>query len=189
MIVGKRQPFYTYGNKNDNRLHTQIRLGMSPLNSLQYTITKCPISKCSCGHFAEDTVHVALRCSKFQLHRTQLFTNVSRILQCDFNALKANKKSDILLHGTGLNVCQDPSVASEFQKFIIRTGRFEWWVTYICTITVVEVKAEWCVSHRIRYCCGSLSSSSSHRGAARRYQRKTSSRPRYQGHSRSRNKC
>ena len=106
MGVGKMKTFYTYGSKKGNRLHTQLRLGMSPLNSHQYTITKCPSPKCSCGHFVEDTVHFALTCSKFQQHRTQLFTNVSRILKCDFNALKANKKLDILLHGTGLNACQ-----------------------------------------------------------------------------------
>ena len=47
----------------------------------------------------------------------------------------------------GLNACGVPRVASVFQNLIIRTGRFEWWVSYIGTVMIVKVYlrhiAEW----------------------------------------------
>ena len=57
-------------------------------------------------------------CAVVSWGRSQLFTNVSRILQCDFKTLKSDTKLDILLHGTGFNDCEGPTVASEFQNSI-----------------------------------------------------------------------
>ena len=123
--VPKPPRYYGLGSKRGNRFHTRLRLGMSCLHSHQYQILKTPSPQCSCGHPQENTQHFVLHCTHHRQHRTQMVANITQIIQKDFSSLPGHTQLVILLNGKGLTRSESCKVADEFQRFLLKTGRFE----------------------------------------------------------------
>ena len=117
-------PYYSFGTKIGNTIHTTIRMGMSPLNIHKFQIQKTDDPSCSCGSSCETVAHFTLHCSLYKNIRKRLFDNVTDILSLDFSLLPPQDQLAILLHGTGLGAGEGLAVATSFQNYLIRSGRF-----------------------------------------------------------------
>ena len=109
-------PYYLFGKKSGNILHTKIRTGTLNLNAYLYQIQKAESSLCVCGFRNEHIKHFVLHCPIYQTLRDTLFTDTSEIIQ-NFIHQSSEKKLDILLHGKSLNTGDGRRVAECFQNY------------------------------------------------------------------------
>ena len=120
-----RPPEYlTFGSKRNNSLHTRLRLQSSKLNSHLYKLKLVDSPSCSCGHPSETVEHFILDCILYDNIRRTLITDISSILQSNFNLLPKRRQLKILLHGHHLSQTSGREVASSFQKYISNSHRF-----------------------------------------------------------------
>ena len=124
-LLGTERPpaYYSFGSKLGNTLHTQLRLGMSNLNSQLFQIQKVPHPHCSCGHTTESTRHFVLHCPLHEQHRQTLGRKLTQELNNDFSNFTDTKKLEILLLGKHISSASSRGVACLFQKYIIDTKR------------------------------------------------------------------
>ena len=117
--------YFTLGTKVGNTLHTQIRLGMSKLNTHQYSNlhTKTASPSCACGYKQENTKHFILHCPRFASARSELFSQVSTHINTDFRTLSDDTKIDTLLNGHNTTKHTAHPVSTAFQKFLQNTSR------------------------------------------------------------------
>ena len=115
--------YFTLGTKVGNTLHTQIRLGMSKLNTHQYSIQKTASPSCACGYKQENTKHFIIHCPRFASARSELFSQVSTHLNTDFRTLSDDTKIDTLLNGHNTTKHTAHPVSTAFQKFLQNTSR------------------------------------------------------------------
>ena len=111
-------PYYSYGSKIGNSLHTQIRTGTLPLNAYLYQIQKSESPVCPCGYRTENVKHFILNCPLHQNIRHVLFSNVSEALGTDCSLLPTTRLTDLLLHGTSLDPEGGRRVAECFQSYV-----------------------------------------------------------------------
>ena len=111
-------PYYSYGSKIGNSLHTQIRTGTLPLNAYLYQIQKSESPVCPCGYRTENVKHFILNCPLHQNIRHVLFSNVSETLGTDCSLLPTTRLTDLLLHGTSLDPEGGRRVAECFQSYV-----------------------------------------------------------------------
>ena len=116
--------FYSLGTRPGNKLHTSLRLGVSKLNSHLFKFQLIDSTKCECSYHNETTEHFILNCPLYTNLRISLFSRLSDALFLDFNALSKANQIETLIHGSGLNTDQQKIVAYEFQKYLLRSGRF-----------------------------------------------------------------
>ena len=119
-------PFYSHGTKQGNTFHTQLRIGLSTLNSHLFQICYKNITspECTCGQPNENTIHFMLWCPLYSDHRLTLFTELETTLP-HFTNLTANDKLDILLYGKNASKTQQIHIARAVQTYIMRTRRFK----------------------------------------------------------------
>ena len=124
-ILGAKRPpkYYSLGSKQGNALHTQLRLGMSKLNSHLYQIQQTSSPHCSCGHKLESTLHFALHCPLYTQHRHNLFQDVSTELNTDFSRFTPTEQIETLLHGAHVSEASGRRVARLFQRYLLSTNR------------------------------------------------------------------
>ena len=115
--------YFTLGTKVGNTLHTQIRLGMSKLNTHKYSIQKTASPSCACGYKQENTKHFILHCPRFASARSELFSQVSTHINTDFRTLSDDTKIDTLLNGHNTTKHTAHPVSTAFQKFLQNTSR------------------------------------------------------------------
>ena len=124
LLGAKRPPkYYSFGSKLGNTLHTQLRLGMTNLNSHLFQIQKVPNPCCACGYRTENTLHFTLNCPLYAQHRHTLFQDISSELGLDFSQFSPTKQLETLLHGAHVSDASSPGVARLFQKYLISTNR------------------------------------------------------------------
>ena len=116
--------FYSIGSKQGNILHTRLRLNSSVLNAHLFEIQKSSSPCCECGSPRETVAHFVLNCPRFNVLRSELFDQVSQILP-DFARINNLNKLNVLLHGGELRETDSSEVAKLFQKFLIKTKRFQ----------------------------------------------------------------
>ena len=116
--------FYSEGTKIGNILHTQLRVGLSPLNAHRYaTFNDIPTPACLCGFHHENTKHFVLFCPRYSQARTRMLKSVE-LFAPDFNLFTLQQKIDALLFGNGIKVIYQTRVAELFQTFLLRSKRF-----------------------------------------------------------------
>ena len=68
---------YSEGTKLGNGFHTQLRVGVSPLNAHMYvTFNSVPSPACLCAFHTQDTKHFVLFCSRYAHLRDRILTSV-----------------------------------------------------------------------------------------------------------------
>ena len=122
--VSDPPPYYAFGSKIGNVLHTRLRMEMSHLNSHLFQIHKHTTTECSCGHPVENVRHFILFCKNYAHQRCTLFQNISNTLKIAFETLTPTHKLSILLHGESLDSEGGCKVAFHFQNFILSSHRF-----------------------------------------------------------------
>ena len=125
-FVPQPPPFFSFGSKLGNTLHTRLRLHMSTLNAHLFMTHNSPSTldaACQCGHPWEDTHHFILHCPLYSDQRTSLYNSVSTMIY-NFDALSSKKQLEILLEGHGIGGDGGGELARVIQNFITGTGRF-----------------------------------------------------------------
>ena len=121
----KPPPYYSFGRKLPNVLHTRLRLRMSGLNSHLFMIhsleTKSP--NCSCSQTVETITHYLFFCPHYNSIRIELETSLQNLI-VNYAHLNLEQKLDTLLYGKGLDKSAGPAVAAAVQKYIWHSGRF-----------------------------------------------------------------
>ena len=115
--------FNNVGSKMGNIFHTRLRLNASVLNAHLFKIQKTVSPCCECGDPTETVAHFVLNCPHFNVLRSELFDQVSRVMP-SFAHISGLNKLNLLLYGSGLNDNQGLEIAKLFQNFIIKTKRF-----------------------------------------------------------------
>ena len=124
-LIGIEQPpeYFNFGTKLGNTLHTQLRVGMSKLNSHLFQIQKTTHPHCPCGHRTESTHHFILHCPLYTEHRQALMQNISAKLGVDFTQFTQTKQLETLLYGLHIGAASGRGVAGLFQNFLLKTNR------------------------------------------------------------------
>ena len=115
--------FNSVGCKFGNILHTRLRLNASTLNDHLFKIQKASSPCCDCGSPKETVAHLVLNCPHFNMLRSELFREISRITTT-FQQANNSKKLDMLLYGTDLISKDGIKIATLFQNSLIKTKRF-----------------------------------------------------------------
>ena len=116
--------YYNLGSKQGNRLHTQIRLGVSDLNEHRHKLGKIDSPECECGARKENTEHFLLHCPRFHSERSELFQCVSVALNTNFFNLSSQAKANALINGPKADNHTLIRIAHALQRFIQLTQRF-----------------------------------------------------------------
>ena len=117
-------PFFTYGSKQGNILHTRLRVATSKLNAHLYQLQLADSPSCSCGYQFETTEHFFLHCKLHDNSRTTLFNELSNVIGTNFASLTRPLQIDTILNGDGLTGVSGREVAHCVQKFIFSSHRF-----------------------------------------------------------------
>ena len=117
----KTNPYFAYGSRLGNMLHTQLRLKSSRLNHHRYLQGKTNTPTCRCGHAREDTRHFLLDCPIYLSEREAFFARLQTFLQIDFRNLPRSKQLDLLMHGPQSDSSLAKLVAKCCQSFVLRT--------------------------------------------------------------------
>ena len=112
-------PYFSYGSKFGNSLHTKTRTGTIPINAYLYQYQQSESSACSCGFRTENIKHFILLCPLYQPLRNTLFRVLSETLRTDCTHWPSEKIMDLLLCGTSLNAEGGRRVAGCLQSYIM----------------------------------------------------------------------
>ena len=116
--------YYSEGTKLGNIFHTQLRVGLSPLNAHRYaTFNNVPSPACLCGFHNENTKHFVLFCPRYAELRDRMFKSMELIAP-DFNFFTPQRKIDALLFGKGITEIHQPKLAKLFQNYLLCCRRF-----------------------------------------------------------------
>ena len=117
--------YFTFGNKENNMLHTRLRLGMSSLNAHLFKVhsSQTDSPNCSCGAIAETVQHFFFFCPHYNFLRIEMENSLNRLI-ADYNRLNINQKLSIILNGQNLNQAAGLAVAAAVQTFIHHSRRF-----------------------------------------------------------------
>ena len=110
-FIGIEHPpkYFTFGAKLGNTLHTQLRVGMSKLNSHLFKIQNTILHPhCPCGHRTEGTLHFILHCPLYTEHRQVLMQNISNKLGEDFTHFTHTRQLETLLYGLHISAASGP---------------------------------------------------------------------------------
>ena len=110
----KPDPYFSFGSKLGNTLHTKMKLNASYLNCYRFTIGLIPAPTCPCGHNKEDNDHYVLRCPLYVEDRGRLFRTLTTILGYDFTNLSTPDQIHLLLQGPRGNGNSSKDVAIAF---------------------------------------------------------------------------
>ena len=115
--VRKPSPFFSYGSKWANTLHTRLRLGVSELNAqlFKFHSTKTNSPHCICGHLLETTEHFLLNCPSYSKHRITMENFLRTIIPSFFFNRNRINRVDTLLSGRGLSEKDGLAVARAVQ--------------------------------------------------------------------------
>lgn len=125
MSPPKACPFFSFGSKKGNMMHTRIRLGASSLNQHRRALGGSVSSECSCGHAKEDTAHYLLVCPQFHGARREMSAAISAILNINFDQVPRAEQVSLLVYGPRRNKNIDKALAISVQNFLIKTRRFD----------------------------------------------------------------
>ena len=117
-------PYFSYGSKLGNTLHTKLRLQASTLNAHKFAIGKTTSPACSCGHKREDNKHFLLECPNHQSSRKVLFQTLSDILKTNFKKFPTKEQENLLIFGPRNTKNDGSMIASAVQKFLLDSHRF-----------------------------------------------------------------
>ena len=124
MAPPQPNPYFMFGTKLGNVLHTRLRLRSSQLNAHRRAMGSDVSPECSCGNAREDTQHYLLACPLYDAARQELYQTLTTILNSDFNRLRRREQFDILVNGPKIGHQNGKLVAFALQTFLIRTQRF-----------------------------------------------------------------
>ena len=116
--------YYSLGSKKENYLLTRLRVGMSQLNSHQFTIHAASSPNCVCGGTRECTAHYFLNCPKYNNKRLSLIEDLTQITNKNVSSWNASEKLNLILHGKNLDTTGSRQVARCVFKYIKDTKRF-----------------------------------------------------------------
>ena len=111
-------PYFLFGSKFGNSLHTKIRTGTIPINAYLYQYQQSESCICPCGFRTENIKHFILFCPLHQTLRNSLLLVLSETLRNDCTHWPPDKIIDLLLYGTSLNAEGGRRVAKCFQSYI-----------------------------------------------------------------------
>ena len=117
-------PYFSFGTKLGNKLHTRLRVGMSDLNAHRYPSQLSESPQCQCGSPNETVLHFVLNCPLYQNARIHLFRSISILIDINTNTLHPSELMNLLLNGPNNLSGKGREVAHAFQKFIRASGRF-----------------------------------------------------------------
>ena len=80
-------PYFSFGTKLGNKLHTRLRVGMSDLNAHRYPSQLSESPQCQCGSPNETVQHFVLNCPLYQNARIHLFRSISILIDINTNTL------------------------------------------------------------------------------------------------------
>lgn len=116
-------PYFSFGTRLGNKVHTQLRLSSSSLNAHKYSQGKTDSPACTCGYPREDTKHFLLSCPLFNDIRTVLFRDLDTLLRTNFQSLPVSTQCKILIMGPDQGHPSSKPIANSVQRFILRTCR------------------------------------------------------------------
>lgn len=119
-------PFYIYGSKRGNILHTRLRLNASSLKAHRFSFGHIESPQCLCGYKNEDTTHFLLHCPQYDIAREELYDSLTTLLRHNFKDLFLKEQINIMLNGPQGKPNQNiaSKVAIAIQTFINKTNRF-----------------------------------------------------------------
>ena len=126
LALKKPPTYYVLGNKEDNILHTRLRLGMSSLNAHLFKINSTHVDSpnCNCAPVPETSRHYFFLCSNNISLREELDSTLQSLI-ANYRRLSMTDKLAIILHGRTLDDATGLAVAASVQRFIRKTKRFE----------------------------------------------------------------
>ena len=86
-------PYFGQGERWLSIIHTQLRLGHSPLNSHLFRIGIIDTASCSCGFHQENVVHFFLQCPLYKDARNKLLRSLCEIAHIDETMVKNRPKA------------------------------------------------------------------------------------------------
>ena len=116
-------PYFSFGTKLGNKLHSRLRVGMSDLNAHRYSIQLSESPQCHCGSSYETVYHFVLNCPLYQNARNSLHRSTYTYLDIDPHTLSPLELLNLLVNGD-LPGGGDRMVATFFQNFLRESGRF-----------------------------------------------------------------
>ena len=112
----KPPPFFSYGVRKLNIIHTRLRNMCSSLNADLHRINVVDNPSCDCGHAFEDCIHYFLECPLYTEQRAELFL---KLREYDITI-------ELLLAGdSGLTLDQNLNIFSHVHTYLKRTKRFD----------------------------------------------------------------
>ena len=120
-------PYFGQGERWLSIIHTQLRLGHSPLNSHLFRIGIIDTASCSCGFHQENVVHFFLQCPLYKDARNKLLHSLCEIAHIDETMVKNRPKAviEVILNGSDrLPVASNKRLFCDVCRFISATGRF-----------------------------------------------------------------
>ena len=117
--------FFSYGSKENNILHTRLRLEASLLKTHLFRLypNKVQSTACACGCPFETNNHFFFICPLYQIPRVELNRVLISIIP-DYSNLSVKEKICVILSGSGLNAGDGLAVANAVQRFIVKSQRF-----------------------------------------------------------------
>ena len=122
MLFRSQPPEYYSLCHTGSRFHTQMRLGMCPLNKYLHKINVTNSPACVCGHPNETISHFLLECPIYAQDRAELYNGVE-----SYVALPTSRMEllHVLLFGDQtLNTHTNAAIFKCVQIYVVHTKRF-----------------------------------------------------------------
>lgn len=127
LFANKPNKLNQFGQKQANKHHTWLRLGLSPLRDHLYSFHIVEDNLCTfCSQGSETTSHFLFSCSNFTAQRAHLMKSLSDILGSDFNNYSQTMLTRMLTHGNDeLSYYKNIAIFTSVQSYLEKSKRFD----------------------------------------------------------------
>ena len=116
----KAPPYYSFGSRKLNIIHTQLRYSNSKLNADLNKYGIVDSSECKCKYRYEDSQHYFMNCMLYDNIRHELFQNINKICKS-----REAPNVNLLLHGNADLPSKDNiEIFRAVQSYILKSHRF-----------------------------------------------------------------
>ncbi len=117
-LATKSNFIYSYGTRNVNIVHSQLRMKCSKLNNDLFHLHVVDTPECICGHKIENSYHYFFDCPMYRIQRIKLMHDLMLII---------DKKIllDVILFGDPeYSISKNVEIFDKVHEFIRASGRF-----------------------------------------------------------------
>lgn len=112
------KPWFYYGKRSLNIIHSQLRMKCSQLSAHLYDMHIIEHSTCQCGHPYEDSLHYFFICPLYTQARNKLQNSVNNAYNNIWNL------NCLLFGNSDLSTHQNEQIVKAVHDFLIETSRF-----------------------------------------------------------------